>query len=866
MDHFVVPAAILMTLVILVHKTRVLMGPYVLPISLLYIFAILAQRTKAQESPSVIINRTPNIPVIVSRNVAFRKVGDIQITRSRWIYSLVIDLQPYAEYLGKVEHDTKRMIFMSKALDDLPGHIRNKKEYSNHIASLRVRMDQAQENLKEHVGNYNEIEEIIKSPGKHGLPKSEGKTRERRQVNSRVKSGYGYDYDELKLKTDRSAQAERPTFYQPQMITPMHPGDRDNIFGGSRINPGENMESKTKRIRKKRALFPFLGKLHAFLYGTLTQADLDAVTDNIHTLEENQKELFSIAKTQVTIANLSRQDISLNRGAINNLTDTVRDMYRVFWNLTDDLSVQLEDRDYFMSVYMQFDALLTQLEDALLSIEIYVEHLTRQLDMLSMNHLSPSVVYPELMSDMLTEVESHLPSHLKLPYPTENLYSYYSSLPATAVMHDSKIIVLVEIPLVDAHEYYSLFRVFTAPVPLPTWGVDDPPEIAAQYRLDTHYFAVDPNNEKFMNLNQEEGEQCSHALANYCHITSPVYHRGQVKSCVLALYLGIKGDTPSNPFGGDVTEHCTAISHEGTTYPKAISLGGDGHYLIITRSEFQLSVTCSNATYHEFTQININETITHIRLKMGCSATSKYLDLPPYYYYNSNYGGNYDVMRGIQRLSDETSFDIWKPLTDKYPKLSKVDIPAHLKAIQQVPLQSMLDAIGRYKALNVWHRRVPTWVYIVVCMLGTLIILACIVCVWKKCKSYKMEKKSKEINRNRRTAKMVQNIVKSLWSASKSNNIDLADIDLEKGPKDSLDELVAPSGRTITELKEGSTNNIPPEISRQLVQNNRSRFHQPGNIQLYPALPAPTESTPLTYNYPMTVPGGMALATRFYPD
>ena len=48
-----------------------------------------------------------------------------------------------------------------------------------------------------------------------------------------------------------------------------------------------------------------------------------------------------------------------------------------------------------------------------------MEHVQLQLNMLSMEHLSPSVITPKSFKGLLLEIGNHLQEYLKLPYDTK---------------------------------------------------------------------------------------------------------------------------------------------------------------------------------------------------------------------------------------------------------------------------------------------------------------------------------------------------------------------------------------------------------------------------------------------------------------
>ena len=64
---------------------------------------------------------------------------------------------------------------------------------------------------------------------------------------------------------------------------------------------------------------------------------------------------------------------------------------------------------------------------------MYMEHLSSQLDMLSLGHVSPSIITPKHLKKLLLEMQSKLPYHLTLPEdPIEN---FMEILPVSILYH-----------------------------------------------------------------------------------------------------------------------------------------------------------------------------------------------------------------------------------------------------------------------------------------------------------------------------------------------------------------------------------------------------------------------------------------------
>ena len=68
--------------------------------------------------------------------------------------------------------------------------------------------------------------------------------------------------------------------------------------------------------------------------------------------------------------------------------------------------------------------------------------------MLSLGHVSPSIIIPENLKMLLLEMQTKLPYHLTLPEdPTETLWKYYQSLSCTTILDEDKFLVICFSPI-----------------------------------------------------------------------------------------------------------------------------------------------------------------------------------------------------------------------------------------------------------------------------------------------------------------------------------------------------------------------------------------------------------------------------------
>ena len=125
--------------------------------------------------------------------------------------------------------------------------------------------------------------------------------------------------------------------------------------------------------------------------------------------------------------------------------------------------VKLEE---FVQVYLQLDIIVAQVKLMINNGKIYMEHLSAQLDMLSLGHVSPSIITPKNLKKLLLEMQSKLPFHLTLPEdPGKDLWKYYQTLTCTTILDEDKFLIIVSIPLLDRETTFETYKVFNTPLP-----------------------------------------------------------------------------------------------------------------------------------------------------------------------------------------------------------------------------------------------------------------------------------------------------------------------------------------------------------------------------------------------------------------
>ena len=190
---------------------------------------------------------------------------------------------------------------------------------------------------------------------------------------------------------------------------------------------------KLQRHKNKRSLIPIMGKVLSLLFGTVSDSDLHGIWDNIVILHRNQEDIVHVVEQSLTVINTSKIEISENRHAINNLITAVHTIDSKLVNITRLLRQDIQQVEYFLTQYLHLDLIAQELHQLIQKAATYLEHIINlQLNMLSLGHLSPSVISPTNLLQLLLQIKTKLPSYLQLPEdPEKQLWHYYKFLTCT---------------------------------------------------------------------------------------------------------------------------------------------------------------------------------------------------------------------------------------------------------------------------------------------------------------------------------------------------------------------------------------------------------------------------------------------------
>ena len=472
--------------------------------------------------------------------------------------------------------------------------------------------------------------------------------------------------------------------------------------------------------RNKRSLVPFIGKAFSFLFGTVSEGDLGAIRRNLHILRSNQVGLAHVVQESLSLINVSRARLAENRQTLNLIVSDMGAINEQIANVTQKLDNRIFQLETLLPMYLQLDGLVEEIKQSLQKALIYVEHLQLQLNMLSIGKLSPTIIFPLKLRDLLIDIQTRIAAPLRLPGdPKADLWHFYKMLTCTTIVEEDKILVVVPVPLLDSNDDFEVYRVHNLPIP---FNASDGVMAGslASYRLEAEAIAVNTQRTNFVLLTQGELEGCSKASIGFCSIRSPVYPISLNRFCITALFMK---NTEI------VEQNCRPMVRLNAVLPMAEYLT-NGNWIITTQRKLVFSLVCQE-NERGTREIEVQPPLDIIRLPMSCSASNEYMSLMPYYQKESKS----EVEDSISELllnARVANTTIWKPFHEKLPNFSSIQLPDRLQTVEQIPLRRLITELADQNELvEDTAGSYPAWLYAVV---GTLVLVMFLTALTYKCK------------------------------------------------------------------------------------------------------------------------------------
>ena len=142
----------------------------------------------------------------------------------------------------------------------------------------------------------------------------------------------------------------------------------------------------------------------SLLFGTVSDVDLENIRRSVEDLALNQESIIHNLEQSMTILNLSRVEIAENRRAIMDLVQCVQALDDKIKELESAFYTRFSRLEQFVNTYFQFKLILEEIGQSTQNAIVYLENLRTELNMLSLNHLSPSTISPKNFRELLLDI------------------------------------------------------------------------------------------------------------------------------------------------------------------------------------------------------------------------------------------------------------------------------------------------------------------------------------------------------------------------------------------------------------------------------------------------------------------------------
>ena len=229
-------------------------------------------------------------------------------------------------------------------------------------------------------------------------------------------------------------------------------------------------EAPRLKGRVARGLADFIGLGMKYLFGVSTTRDLEKMkTDTFKSRSDMvkivhaQKELLSVAKLQ----HLHIQSLESHQRTLLNATQILTE--EIYATNIQLRGLKLASAHNFIE--QKIDSFKLHCLSMLNRLENQLNLYFAELQAAKEGVLTPSLIDPQLLQDLLSSVRSELPDGFELPHmkPNDFQFHFYNLITTQLVtLNNGDIALMLDVPLIKTSAKYSLFHVSLFNVPLVT--------------------------------------------------------------------------------------------------------------------------------------------------------------------------------------------------------------------------------------------------------------------------------------------------------------------------------------------------------------------------------------------------------------
>ena len=353
--------------------------------------------------------------------------------------------------------------------------------------------------------------------------------------------------------------------------------------------------SRRSRTRDKRAFCDLCGQAINTAFGLATEQELEKLQEQIADQERTQNNTIHIMDKQLTFIQQLQTQIRRDREHLAYFDALLRNYTADNKETTRNIFREITDLQNFVDI-----------SAALLTLQTDLSVLNDILTTSRQGNLSPALITPELLRQILFTIREKTPLHLITDNLQDNLFLVYQSTSVSIKSTDAGLKFIVRIPLMNIPPTFDVYRLFTLPNP----NVDN--SLFTRVQLSSKYFAIAKDRSMATMLQSDDINECHevHEELTICH---PIHHflKSPVESCAWSH------------FANQINPPCQL---EIIKDYKTIFLKNKQGYNYATPTKLQLTINCMQQEL--FLDTITLEGTGYFRLNTTCTASNDKYFLP----------------------------------------------------------------------------------------------------------------------------------------------------------------------------------------------------------------------------------------------
>ncbi len=199
----------------------------------------------------------------------------------------------------------------------------------------------------------------------------------------------------------------------------------------------------------------------------------------------------------------------------------------------DNLDTYLQGTVALVSAMDDIDNKLDIIWSGIQTIRHDLSVLYQYMDTLTTGALTPTLVTPMDLCNILLAAEERIQGHLQLRLPADPkgpLWGYYKYTKVVTTIIDEYLMILLQISLVDISTSFDVYRAHNIPALHPELGV------SYEYQLEGKYLVVSSDHQFFMLPDEQDIITCTLTEGHWCQLQTAMHPVTRVNWCITSVF------------------------------------------------------------------------------------------------------------------------------------------------------------------------------------------------------------------------------------------------------------------------------------------------------------------------------------------